>query len=109
MDDERDAECLPRFTGEFRAVGGGGRWELVAVNVRETAAGFFENGTFSQDTRATAAAFGARPVVLGEPAGAVLGLEFAADVILQIKQVGFDGSDVGCGGHEAEGGGRVLD
>ncbi len=99
MDDEGDAERLPGFADEFGAVGGRGRRECGAVNVGKARAGFFKDAALGEDTGASATALGARPVVLGEAGGSVLGLKFAADAVLQREQVGFDGGKVDGGGH----------
>lgn len=103
VEDEGHAEGFPRAAGEVRAVGGGGRGELRAADVGEGDAGFFEDGALGEDARAAAAGvFGALPGVFAEAGGAVFGFEGGADAVLEGKEVGADGGDVGCGRHVDE-------
>ena len=101
VDDERNAERFPAAAGQFGTVCGRGGRQFVAGDVRKSHAGFFKNGAFAEDASATAAAFGARPMIGNEIGRSVFGRELAADVILQREQVGFYGGEIGGDWHAA--------
>ena len=82
MDHERNPERFPDAAGEFWAVRGRGRRELITVDMGERDAGFFENGAFGEDARAAAAALGTRPQIFAEVRAAVFDGEGRANTLL---------------------------
>ena len=90
MNDERYADGLETATGEIGpALGRRGR-QLVAEDMRETDAGFLENGAVTHYTTQPAATTGTLPRVATKLRPAVQVFDFADDPALQGLQVAFD-------------------
>ena len=82
MNHERNPERFPDAAGEFGTVCGRGGRELVAVDMRERDAGFFENGALGKDASAATTALRTRPQIFAEVRAAVLDGEGRANTLL---------------------------
>lgn len=82
MNHERNSERFPDAAGEFGTVYGRGGRELVAVDMRERYAGFFENGALGKDASAAATALRTRPQIFAEVRAAVFDAEGRANTLL---------------------------
>ena len=107
MNHQRNAQCFPRFPGEFWPMRSGGGWQRVAANVRKSDTGFLEHGPFGQNAGSSTAAMrrssSARtfPGILTKRGGTIFRSERGADRILEAEQISTNGGDVrrGIGGH----------